>query len=222
MGIPILVLRLEGPLQSWGENSKFKYRDTASFPTLSGVVGLISAVLGYERGDARILDLQKQLKMAVRADKRGSVMTDYQTSRWGKCANGEFSLKSGIQEYKQYIQDACFTVAITGDELMLEHILAGFNYPKWAPYLGRKCCIPSTPICRGITTDYDSLEDCMENYAFPVGADKGTIVYEIQSARDGYLKRDFLIDQSNRDYLARRVKQVAFERKEGNDSYVSD
>ncbi|MEV7027174.1 CRISPR-associated protein Cas5, partial [Kitasatospora sp. NPDC093558] len=35
----VLVLRLAGPLQSWGERSAFNRRDTPPQPTKSGVVG---------------------------------------------------------------------------------------------------------------------------------------------------------------------------------------
>lgn len=35
----MLMLRLEGVLQSWGEHSRFDSRDSASMPTKSGVVG---------------------------------------------------------------------------------------------------------------------------------------------------------------------------------------
>lgn len=221
MGIPILILRLEGPLQSWGESSKFLYRDTSSFPTFSGVLGLIGCVLGYARGDKRLTDMQNKLQMAVRADKRGTPMTDFQTTEWGKRADGTYNAQNPVLQYKQYLQDACFTVALTGDEVLLEHIYTGFGYPVWAPYLGRKCCSPSTPICRGITYDYDSLEDCMENYKFAWGSDRGSIVYEIPDPHSGYLKRDVLFDPVNRDYIARRVNQVSFERKEES-SHVSD
>ena len=50
----ILLIRLEGPLQSWGERSKWDYRDTADFPTKSGVIGMIACAMGLERTDAQL------------------------------------------------------------------------------------------------------------------------------------------------------------------------
>src|SRR5574340_968300 len=41
-----LLLWLEAPLQSWGSDSKFGRRDTQTFPTKSGVLGLVCAALG--------------------------------------------------------------------------------------------------------------------------------------------------------------------------------
>ena len=72
----LLILRLEGALQSWGERSHWDHRDTAVFPSKSGVVGLLGCAMGLERGDARLAELADALAFAVRADRRGTVMTD--------------------------------------------------------------------------------------------------------------------------------------------------
>lgn len=37
---------LEGPLQSWGVNSKYGRRDTLQFPTKSGILGIILCAMG--------------------------------------------------------------------------------------------------------------------------------------------------------------------------------
>ena len=47
----VLLLRLAGPLQSWGVESRFKYRDTGREPSKSGVVGLLCAALGRKRDE---------------------------------------------------------------------------------------------------------------------------------------------------------------------------
>ena len=44
-----LLLRLAGPLQSWGERSAFGVRDTSAFPTRSGVIGMFAAAEGRNR-----------------------------------------------------------------------------------------------------------------------------------------------------------------------------
>ena len=38
--MPVLLLRLAAPLQSWGVESKFDTRRTLGYPTKSGVIGL--------------------------------------------------------------------------------------------------------------------------------------------------------------------------------------
>lgn len=45
-----LLLRLAGPLQAWGTESKFETRRTEREPTRSGVVGLLMAALGCRPG----------------------------------------------------------------------------------------------------------------------------------------------------------------------------
>lgn len=40
-----LLLRLAGPMQSWGTDSKFDVRRTGREPSKSGVIGLVAAAL---------------------------------------------------------------------------------------------------------------------------------------------------------------------------------
>lgn len=47
-----VFLRLEGPLQAWGDNSKFVIRRTMDAPTKSGVIGLICCAMGVRRDAA--------------------------------------------------------------------------------------------------------------------------------------------------------------------------
>ncbi|MFW0768389.1 type I-E CRISPR-associated protein Cas5/CasD, partial [Trabulsiella odontotermitis] len=46
-----LLLRLAGPLQSWGTSSRFSRRGTDRVPSKSGVVGLLAAAQGRRRTD---------------------------------------------------------------------------------------------------------------------------------------------------------------------------
>ena len=49
--MPTLLLRLVGPMQSWGTTSRFDERDTQLEPSKSGVLGLICAALGRDRSE---------------------------------------------------------------------------------------------------------------------------------------------------------------------------
>lgn len=73
----VLVLRLAGPMQSWGSRSQFNRRDTDDQPTKSGIVGLLAAAAGRRRGDP-IEDLVG-LRLAVRVDQPGTLLRDYHT-----------------------------------------------------------------------------------------------------------------------------------------------
>ena len=47
-----LLLRLAGPMQSWGTQSRFTIRDTGYEPSKSGVIGLLCAALGKPRDES--------------------------------------------------------------------------------------------------------------------------------------------------------------------------
>ena len=46
-----LLLRLAGPMQSWGTQSRFTIRDTGLEPSKSGIIGLLCAALGKPRDE---------------------------------------------------------------------------------------------------------------------------------------------------------------------------
>ncbi len=153
----VIVLRLEGPLQSWGERGKWGVRDTAPAPTKSGVVGLISCAMGLS-DDAPIRDLSAQLEMAVRIDSPGAVIEDYHTIGGGYSKPMLLSAEQkpkktpGGQPHTElsnrfYLADAAFTVAIfIESETVADQIRQALTDPTWPLYLGRKSCPPAYPI----------------------------------------------------------------------------
>ena len=77
-----LILRLQGPVQTWGTaGSQFDYTRTEHRPTKSGVIGLVANAMGRVRDDD-ISDLAGCL-FSVRADIPGTVATDYRTAGGG-------------------------------------------------------------------------------------------------------------------------------------------
>ena len=81
----IMLLRLEGVLQSWGERSRWDHRDTSDMPTKSALIGLLGCAMGIPRGDPWLNETARLLKMAVRADRAGSIMTDFHTVQGRIC-----------------------------------------------------------------------------------------------------------------------------------------
>ncbi|MDT0266721.1 type I-E CRISPR-associated protein Cas5/CasD [Streptomyces sp. DSM 44915] len=73
----VLLVRLAGPLQSWGLTSRFARRDSHSRPTKSGVVGLCAAALGLDRAEP--LGELAAVLFGVRADHPGTPLRDYHT-----------------------------------------------------------------------------------------------------------------------------------------------
>ncbi|MDX6741540.1 type I-E CRISPR-associated protein Cas5/CasD [Actinocorallia sp. A-T 12471] len=73
----VLLVRLAGPLQSWGVTGRFAHRDTRSHPTKSGVIGLCAAALGLDRDEP--LGELAHVRFGVRADRPGTALRDYHT-----------------------------------------------------------------------------------------------------------------------------------------------
>ena len=74
-----LLLRFAGVLQSWGTDSRFEIRRTETIPTKSGIIGFLAAALGRRR-DEDIDDLA-DLKIGVRADQPGALISDFHTAK---------------------------------------------------------------------------------------------------------------------------------------------
>lgn len=163
----VLALRLEAPLQSWGDSAKWSVRDTRPEPTMSGVLGLVAAAAGWrlnEDGDRQVAALATAVRLGVRADREGASLRDYHTiggTRSGRetpwtgllTAEGKTKrnpsnadLHTEISE-RDYLCDACFLVMLEADDATLDEIEGVLRSPVWPPFLGRKACVPAAPIC---------------------------------------------------------------------------
>lgn len=145
----LLVLRLEGVLQSWGEDAKWDTRGSASFPTKSGIVGLLACAMGLERGDPRIADLSERISVTVRADRPGEKVEDYQTVTGNPlrtAGGGKRSLGNTFISRRTYLQDASFLVVIATAPALHEQIVNALKQPTWSVFLGRRSCVPSRPV----------------------------------------------------------------------------
>ena len=149
--MPTLLLRLVGPMQSWGTTSRFDQRDTGKEPSKSGVVGLLAAALGIDRENWTDLEPLTCLTMGVRHDRPGVAKRDYQTAG---CAATDTIMKAdgflsndGVVSFRFYLADAAFLVGLEGDDrALLEKAHARLKNPVWPLALGRKSYVPSEPI----------------------------------------------------------------------------
>ncbi|MER5450538.1 type I-E CRISPR-associated protein Cas5/CasD [Streptomyces sp. NPDC002766] len=136
----VLALRLAGPLQSWGASARFARRTTESAPTKSGVIGMLAAAAGIERGDDDKLKPLAALRFGVRIDQPGTRVRDFQTAHHGVTG------KSMPLSERFYLADAVFVAALEGDHRLLAELQAALRAPVYAPFLGRRSCPPSLPI----------------------------------------------------------------------------
>jgi len=142
--MPTLLLRLQGPMQSWGTTSRFDERDTQLEPSKSGVLGLICAALGRDRSES--VDDLAALQMGVRVDREGVVLRDYQTATGIVNAAGKVDMKRTVVSPRYYLSDAAFLVGFEGERSLLDQIHQALKTPHWPLSLGRKGCLPSPPV----------------------------------------------------------------------------
>jgi CRISPR system Cascade subunit CasD len=146
-----LLLRLEGPMQSWGTQSRFSVRDTGLEPSKSGVVGLLCAALGRPRREP-VADLAA-LRMGVRVDRPGVLRREYQTAGGTHLRGDDYGIvtadgksRRAAQSSRYYLADASFLVGLEGEDALLRRLDAALADPIWQLCLGRKAFLPGMPV----------------------------------------------------------------------------
>ena len=191
-----LLLRLAGPLQSWGTLDKFGIRTTDTEPSKSGVVGLLCAAMGVPRADATTIRKLGELAMGVRADREGEVLRDYHTVGGGKFAGQphgvyDAKLKRGVHTVpttRDYLSDAVFLVALEGDPVLLERAREGLVSPCWHVSLGRRACVPSGPLF--VSLEATPLGECLRTWPRNERALSGPLRLILESTADEGRPRD--------------------------------
>lgn len=167
MSIPTLFLRLEGPLQSWGDQqSKFVVRRTARAPTKSGIIGMLCSALAISRSEALYkLPTFSRLKMGVRIDRPGIRIWDYHTvgANMRKTTAEGKSKTDAILSRREYLSDASFLVALQADQTLISELEEALKNPKWSLYLGRKSCPPSRPVAEHPSGKFPDLISALQS-----------------------------------------------------------
>ena len=158
----VLLLQLAGPLQSWGDSSRFVRRETRTEPTKSGVLGLLACAQGRTREDS-IEDLLG-LSFGVRVEQRGRIITDMQTEKslTRKRGSRNYDLVMPLT-YRYYLADAKFLVALGADRTVLDTLDEALRHPRWPLYLGRRACPPSFPLTLGVHDEYEDVRTALEH-----------------------------------------------------------
>lgn len=132
-----ILLKLTGPMQSWGTSSRFETRMSDYYPSKSGVIGIIAASLGYNRDEDDIIKKLNDLDFAVRVDQEGVLKRDFHIAAEYV---GKKELKNHLTN-RYYMEDAVFVVAISHeDDKWMDEILQGLKYPYFQPFMGRRSC----------------------------------------------------------------------------------
>lgn len=164
----VLLLRLEAPLMSFGGPAVDNHRFTMLFPGRALLTGLLANALGLGHQEFDRLDaLQHRIRYAVRRDREGTPLVDYQTvglgeahvpnagwTTWGRIeSRGGANAQETHIRYRHYLADAVYTVALTltpeAEEPTLDALEHALRAPARPLYIGRKCCIPTSSLLLG-------------------------------------------------------------------------
>jgi CRISPR system Cascade subunit CasD len=177
-----LLLWLEGPLQSWGTDSKFNRRSTLPFPSRSGVTGLICAALGAGGEQTELLLELSHYSQVVISYLKESYELPYlrdfhmvgsgydEKDPWQllhipKTTERKKAVGGGTKlTYRYYLQNAKFAVILELPD-SIGHIPEALKQPVWDIYLGRKNCAPTDFIFRSVFDAFANAEEAAQKLA---------------------------------------------------------
>ena len=222
----VLSLWLEGPMQSWGDRSRFGKRTTDEYPAKSGVVGLLFAALGW--GGSQVERLEKLLGLKMSAyrfvrKELTSRLVDFQVVGHGydvsdpwenllvpKTMLGKKPAGKGTKvTFREYLQDACFAVFLEVPSDWEIEIDRGLRKPVWDLYLGRKCCVPSEPVYHGLFPTEDEARTALMAYVATRSLRLVDVMFDFEEGdemAESFVRHDVpLAFGEEKKYLERRV-----------------
>lgn len=175
-----LLLRLYGPLASWGEIAVGEKRHSAVHPSRSALIGLLGAALGIERNDdAAQTALAQGYRFGIKLQAIGSPLRDYHTIQVGvpgrktvfRSRRQELAAEKvdTILSEREYRCDSLAVVAIEAlpqAPFTLEALADALRQPRFVLYLGRKSCPLAAPLLPQVQ-QADSLREALDSVAFP-------------------------------------------------------
>ena len=203
-----LILKLQGPLQSWGKHSFEGLRPSEAFPGRSALLGLLAACLGIDREDqVGQQALASSVAFAVRIDQRAyqpQKMTDYHTVKDARIDYQGLKSHETIQTWREYWQDAVYTVAIWSlpeATIALDQLKDAVQKPVFTPVLGRRSCPISRPLFETMQEANTALAALA--HVEPVN---GVVYSEESEGKDRQIQiRDVPIIEQPRQFASRRV-----------------
>ena len=191
-----LIMHLESPLMAFGGETIDNLGVIRRFPSASMLTGLLANALGWRRIEReRHQRLQDRLVFAARIDREpagGVRMTDFQTAQLGandkgwttrgapdERAGGANTYNAPHLRYRDYFADMRVTVALRlepdGDEPTLDDLAQALQEPARPLFIGRKPCLPSTPLYQETIDAASTLTALVTVAIDPEGNPQGTV-----------------------------------------------
>ena len=238
-----LLLWLEAPLQSWGYNSRFDTRQTFSFPTKSGIYGLLMASSGDSGPQCELLERMKDAFFlaisCVPLVSDPQKPEEYQLRDYHMVGNGydedneweklhilrkqdrgipKISGRPATkQTYRYYLQNRKFAVILGFEDGLAEKFAASLQAPVFDLYLGRKCCVPTDFIYRGVFDSENEARAAMLKLAEDKNLKPGKMLRQVEISPDALLDDAFFLSDvplefgPTKRYTDRCVQIVDFE-----------
>jgi len=207
-----LGLLLDAPLQSWGYQSRFDRRTTLSHPTRSGLVGMLCAAMGIDRSDTTQLAQFEGLTLTLYVFQTAGRLMDFHTvgGGWDKkihpqnvVPKADGSSGNTVVTRREFLQHSKFGAVLEGDSDLLNRIAQALQHPKWGIWLGRKSCIPASPVFQGL---FDSSNDALKHLEERAGHTATLMIREVDQFDEGTdTLMDRPIDFAKRTFIPRRI-----------------
>jgi CRISPR system Cascade subunit CasD len=235
MSNSFLAFQIDAPMQSWGVASRYQHRESESFPTKSGITGILAAALGIDKhapdedaAIAPLADLKMTVLHAPKQPKRSAQrLSDFHTigggwvDDWKADKNdlrakmhtpkkaGDGSPFGTVITHRTYLTDTRFIVLLEGETSLLEQSAAALENPKWGVWFGRKCCIPAAPL---LPTLAPSQEEALQKISNLLGLDQSAVPVgegRCEAALDGaWHHHDKPVSFGRREFLSRPVSRI--------------
>lgn len=197
-----VILTFEAPLMSFGGVTVDAVGVIRRFPALSMVCGLIGNALGWHHREfERLQTLQAHLEIASRLDVPGTRILDYQTVDLGQdhllddrswTTRGTLEKRAGASSRQTHIRsrdfwaDAVVTTAVglaPDASVSLADIQRALAEPARPLFIGRKPCLPATPIFRHSIVAAD-IVDALRQTSLHRRARATEVVAQVPATRD--------------------------------------
>jgi hypothetical protein len=135
----------------------------------------------------KVQELSKALSMDVVTVKKGSLLRDFQSLGTNYDTKDAFEKRAVLYRTKddgslgsiadcptkvftkEYLHDARFLAILHTEEEIALDLLYALNNPKWPVFLGRKCCLPSSPVGVKVTDTEEETNNLIASLAGGAG-----------------------------------------------------
>jgi len=175
---------------------------------------MLCAAMGIDRSDTQGLGQFSDLKVTVYVFSGPGRLMDFhtvgggwdrKTGRQNIVPKADGSAGDTVVTHREFLQHAKFGVILQGDPVLLGRIAVALRNPRWGIWLGRKACIPASPVFQGIH-DLEAL--ALQSLQQRVGPDRQvkSITREVDRFEDGTdTLMDVPLDFAQREFIPRRV-----------------